>query len=266
MSTSRSVTVGDIEVAYTEAGSGTPVVLIHGLAEARDTWATQQQELTDLHTFAYDLRGHGHTTLGNAEATLAQLGGDLIGLLETVTGPAVVVGFSLGGTVALWAAAERPDLLRRAIVLGTSSVVGRSAADFYDSRIATATDTSSADFREALRADTAAGIAVAHDRVDEVVAARLAAVGEGGGYRNAARAMAGLSAEPLTPRLAGVKVHVDVVGASDDSFCPLRAAQIILDALPDADYHEISGAGHLMNIDNPQAVTDVLRTALHERN
>ena len=266
MSTSGFVSVGDVEVAYTEAGSGAPVVLIHGLAEARGTWAVQQRELTDLHTFAYDLRGHGETTLGNAEATLAQLGDDLIGFLEAVTGPAAVVGFSLGGTVALWAAAHRPDLVRQAIVLGTSSVVGRSAIGFYDTRIAMAADTSSPEFGQALLEDTIAGLGAGTDRAEEITAARLAAVGDGGGYRNAARAMVGLNAAPLTPRLADVKVHVDVVGASDDSFCPLKAAQIILDALPDADYHEISGAGHLMNIDNPQAVTDVLRATLRERN
>lgn len=259
-------TVGDIKVAYTCAGSGQPVVLIHGLAEGRGTWVRQQAELTEFQTYAYDLRGHGETTLGRGEATLKQLGNDLLGFLETVSGPAIVVGFSLGGTVALWAAAERPDLVRRAVVLGTSSVVGRSAVEFYDNRIEMARTTGSPEFSQAISDDTTAGLAVAHDQLKEIVAARLAAIGEGGGYRNAARAMAALHGEPLTPRLAQVEVHVDVIGATGDTFCPHKAAQIILDALPDAAYHEISGAGHLMNIDNPQAVTDVLRSTLAERN
>ncbi len=183
-----------------------------------------------------------------------------------MSGPAIVVGFSLGGTIALWAAAERPDLVRRAVVLGTSSVVGRSAAAFYDQRIGLADDTASEAYREALREDTAAAIVVAHDRLDEVVEARLRAVGDGRGYVNAARAMADLHAEPLTPRLAGVTVPVDVVGADRDAFCPLKASQIILDALATGAYHEVANAGHLMNIDNPNGVTDVLRATLDERN
>jgi 3-oxoadipate enol-lactonase len=260
------VSLADIEVAYTEAGSGPPVVLVHGLAEDRRTWAVQQRELDDVHTFAYDLRGHGGSTLGDADATLTQLGRDLIGFLEAVTGPATVVGFSLGGTVALWAAAERPDLVAHAVVLGTSSVVGRAATGFYADRIAKAVDTAAAEFRSALRDDTAAAIAVAHDRLDEVVAARLEAVGDGGGYTNAARAMASLSDAPLTPRLADVHAHVDVIGATGDTFCPAKAAAIITDALPDVTYHEVPNAGHLMNIDNPDAVTSVLRTALSGRN
>lgn len=267
MRTGRT-TVGDIEIAWTEAGpaEGRPVVLVHGLAEDRRTWAAQQEQLTDAHTYAYDLRGHGDTTLGEANGTLEQLGTDLIGLLESVTGPAVVIGFSLGGTVTLWAAAERPDLITRAVVLGTSSVVGRAAAEFYGGRIATAADTGSDEFREALRDDTRAALSVATDRLDEVVTARLAAVGDGAGYINAARAMAALNQAPLTSRLSEVKVHVDVIGATGDTFCPMKAAQIILDALPDATYREIPDAGHLMNIDNPQGVTSALRLTLHERN
>lgn len=260
------VTLGDIEVAYTEAGTGKPVVFVHGLAEDRATWAVQQRDLPEVRTFAYDLRGHGGSTLGAADATLDQLGGDLVAFLEQVSGPAAVVGFSLGGTVALWAAAARPDLVTVAIVLGTSSVVGRAAADFYARRIAQAADTSSPEFRTALREDSAAAVALAHDRLDDVVAARLAAVGDGRGYANAARAMAGLKQTPLTPRLAEVRVPVTVVGASGDTFCPAKAAAIITDALTDVTYHEIPDAGHLMNIDKPGAVTAAVRTAISERN
>ncbi len=82
------VRLGDIEVGYSAHGAGTPVVLVHGLAEDRGSWAAVQEGMPDFHTFAYDLRGHGQTELGNADGTLAQLGGDLIGFLESVTGPA----------------------------------------------------------------------------------------------------------------------------------------------------------------------------------
>ncbi len=262
----RTATVGDIEIAYGEAGSGAPIVLVHGLAEDKDSWAEQQKSLDSVHTFAVDLRGHGQTTLGQAEGTLEQLGNDLIGFLEGVTGPAVVVGFSLGGTIALWAAAERPDLVLRLVVLGTSSVVGRSAAGFYANRIEEARTPESVTFREAVSDDTAAALAVAHDRLDDVVSHRLGAIGDGGGYINAARAMARLSESPLTPRLNEISMHVDVVGATADTFCPRKAADIILAALNDATYHEIADAGHLMNIDNSQGVTDLLRTTLIERN
>ncbi|MEO5666036.1 MAG: alpha/beta fold hydrolase [Nocardioides sp.] len=261
-----SVTIGDIEVAYTEAGDGPPVVLVHGLAEDRGTWSAQQSALTGVRTLAYDLRGHGGTTLGSPDGSLAQLGADLLGFLEAVTGPATVVGFSLGGTVALWAAAERPDLVTHAVVLGTSSVVGRAATGFYAGRIELAGDTTTPEFRTALRDDTAAALVTPDAPLDAIVEARLAAVGDGRGYANAARAMSALNAAPLTPRLADVAVPVDVVGAAGDTFCPPKAARIITDALSDVSYHEIPDAGHLMNVDNPDAVTAAIRTTLSGRN
>ncbi len=103
-----TVRLNDIDVHYREAGSGPAAVLIHGLAEDHRSWSGVQQELSDVHSYAYDLRGHGQTSLGEPKGTLAQLGGDLIAFLETVSGPAQCVGFSLGGTVVLWAAAQRP--------------------------------------------------------------------------------------------------------------------------------------------------------------
>lgn len=266
----KTVAINDIQVAYSETGDSAtgigPVVLIHGLAEGRDSWSRTQASLAGMHTFAYDLRGHGATTAGEGAGTLEQLGQDLIGFLEQVTGPAIVVGFSLGGTIALWAAAERPDLVRRTVVLGTSSLVGRTAVQFYRNRIEMAADTTSRDFRTAIREDTAAGLFRATNELDDVTEARLTAIGDGSGYVNASRAMAALNESPLTPRLADITTHVDVVGADHDAFCPAKAAQIIVGALSDVTYREVPNAGHLMNVDNPAAVTGVLLEAVTGRN
>ncbi|MQA06379.1 MAG: alpha/beta fold hydrolase [Streptosporangiales bacterium] len=255
--------VGDITVAYTEQGAGPPVVFVHGLAEDRASWAVQQRELTGFRTVSVDLRGHGETTVGAAGGTLAQLGGDLVGVLDALTGPAVCVGFSLGGTVVLRAALDRPDLVRSAIVLGTSPIVGRAAVEFYGERIALVERGDAAEIRDATTSDTAAALVTDVD-VDALVSARVAAIGSGAGYVNAARAMAGLRAQPLTEELANVQSPVAVVGADADSFCPRKAADILLDALPAATYHEVPGAGHLMNVDQPALVTDLLRELLAE--
>ena len=98
--------VEDLQVAYDATdGSGPPVVFLHGLAEDRATWAFQMATATSRPCFAYDLRGHGETSIGDANGTLQQLGRDLLAFLRLVSGPSTVVGFSLGGTIALWAAA-----------------------------------------------------------------------------------------------------------------------------------------------------------------
>ncbi|MGI9286283.1 MAG: alpha/beta fold hydrolase [Pseudomonadales bacterium] len=253
--------IKDIDVAYTESGEGEAVVLVHGLAEDRRSFADVQARLQDFSTFAYDLRGHGDTSLGEAEGTLAQLGEDLIAFVEALTGPAKCVGYSLGGTVVLWAAIKRPDLIKQAVVVGTSTVVGSFAAGFFNDRIELIQN-DPASFRKALRDDTAAQIVNPGIDIDAITRRRVDAVGDGGGYINAARAMIGVHTEPLTPQLGGITCPVDVIGADGDVFCPRKAADIILDGLKQGTYHEVAHAGHLVSVDQPAAYAMTLRNAL----
>lgn len=253
--------LGDIEVGYSERGTGAPVVLIHGLAEDRRSWPAVQDRLSDYHTYAYDLRGHGETDIGNADGTLAQLGGDLIHFLESVSGAGTCVGYSLGGTVVLWAALERPDLIPHAVVTGTSTVVGKAAVGFFRDRIRSI-ETDFAEFAAVLRDDTAAQIVSADVDLDAITARRLEAIGNGRGYVNAARAMLGLHEQPLTPLLSGIHCPVDVVGGDGDAFCPRKAADIMLAALEQGTYHEIANCGHLMSVDQPENYAEALANAL----
>lgn len=257
----------DITIAYDDTGQGTPVILVHGMGESRGSWTEQAEALSQRRRVVVpDVRGHGGTSLGEARGTLDQLGADLVWLMKSVTGPADCVGFSLGGTIVLWVAATRPDLVNRAVVLGTSSIVGRSAAQRYRDRIALFESGGWAAMCRALRADTAAAVFSETVDIDRLTAARLRAIGDGRGYCNAAAAMARLHEVPLTSLLPRVGAHVDVVGAEHDSLCPRRAADILLAALPDASYHEIGEAGHLMTVDQPATVTALLGTLLDAEN
>ena len=258
------IRLGDIELGYTERGAGPPVVMVHGLAEDRRSWSITQERLAaDYRTLAYDLRGHGETEAGDGDGdgTLGQLAGDLARFLEALTGPAACLGYSLGGTVVLALAAARPDLVTRAVVSGTSSVVGRAAAGFFEERIEMLGSDRAA-FEAALRDDTAAQIVTPGADLDAITRRRIEAVGDGRGYVNAARAMQGLRDAPLTGALARIRCPVDVIGGDGDRFCPRRAADIILAELADGAYHEIADCGHLMTVDQPEAYSVTLRAAL----
>lgn len=256
--------IGDISVAYAEQGAGEAVVLVHGLAEDQRSFAGVQAALPNFHTFAYALRGHGDTQIGEALGTLAQLGDDLIAFLETVSGPARCMGYSLGGTIVLWVAAKRPDLVSQVIVAGTSTVVGRTAVEFFEQRIDMLKHDVDA-FPNALRSDTAAQLCNESVDLDAITANRLQAVGRGLGYRNAARAMIRVNSEPLTTELAKIQCPIDVIGADGDVFCPKKAAEIILQAATSASYHEIAGAGHLMSVDQPNLYASCIREILTGR-
>ena len=258
-----TVELGDITVNYRQRGSGPPVVLLHGLAEDHRSWDAVAAHLGEFALYEVDLRGHGRTTPGDGAGTLSQLSDDLAAFLRVVTGPAAVVGYSLGGTIGLKAATVPTTLIDHLIVVATSSVVGTAAAEFFAERIAQLEAGDGAGFRAGLRDDTSKQIVTGAD-LDDLVARRVIAVGDGRGYINAARAMIGIRSEPLNPLLSQVDVPLDIVGADNDVFCPRRASQIIADAVPHSRFHEVAGSGHLLSVDQPDAYGRLLVQILHE--
>ena len=103
-------------------GSGDPIVFIHGMGTAASTWDACAEALADRYlTIAVDLPGHGDSpcpedrTAFTRDAALADL--DLV--LAGLGGPAVLVGHSLGGYLALAHATTRPNVARGIVVLNT---------------------------------------------------------------------------------------------------------------------------------------------------
>ncbi|HWC09453.1 MAG TPA: alpha/beta hydrolase, partial [Solirubrobacterales bacterium] len=205
------VSLGDIDVAFRAAGSGErTLVMIHGLGQDHRMWAEIQDQLSEYRTIAYDLRGHGGSTVGDGAGSLNQLGGDLIALLERF-GPAVLVGFSLGGSIALWAAAERPDLVQGVVAVATSSVVGRAAAAAIEERIETFEKGDAGEIYAQILEDTEAQLASGEADAAAVSAERAAAVRDPRGYVNAARAVRGMHEESLNARLTAIASPVLIV-------------------------------------------------------
>ena len=258
-----AIALNDIVVNYSRHGSGPAVVLLHGLAEDHRSWDAVAAHLGSFTTYAVDLRGHGGTTPGQGVGTLSQLRDDLITFLSAVSGPAAVVGYSLGGTIGLKAATVAPALIRHLIVVATSSVVGAAAAGFFAGRVAQIETGDWAGFAAGLRDDTSKQIVTEAD-LDSLTAPRMVAVGDGRGYINAARAMIGIRTEPLNPLLSQITMPLDIVGADSDVFCPRRASEIIVDAVPHSRFHEIPGAGHLLSVDRPGTYGELLARLLHE--
>jgi pimeloyl-ACP methyl ester carboxylesterase len=254
----------DIDVNYRLVGSGPRVVFIHGLGQDHAIWAPTQAQLADHRTLAYDLRGHGASSLGEGAGTIDQLGEDLVALLEWF-GPATLVGFSLGGVIALWVAAERPDLVDTVVAVGTSSVVGRVAAEGLDERIAMFERADPAELQRRLLEDTRSQLANPEVDAVAVTATRLAAVADPAGYVNAARAVRGMREQPLNDRLERIARPVLVVCGERDTWCPRRAAEIMLEYLRGAELVELEGAGHLMTEDDPDRLIAVIRTWLTDK-
>jgi len=106
------------DIAFTDIGSGNPVVLIHGFCENKSMWDKFQQHLSsDYRVLCPDLPGFGASPLSDEEVTI-DLIAEMLGTWMSGLGlrNPVVIGHSLGGYVTL-ALAERPDVPMRGLGL-----------------------------------------------------------------------------------------------------------------------------------------------------
>jgi len=117
----RFVETNGIRMHYAEHGEGPMVLLCHGFPESWYSWRHQLRALGDagFHAVAPDMRGYGQTDRPKeVEAyDIFQLTGDLVGLVNAVGGPAVIVGHDWGAWVTQAAALFRPDLFRAVTLL-----------------------------------------------------------------------------------------------------------------------------------------------------
>lgn len=117
----------DGSLAYADTGTGLPLVLLHGGFTDHRMWRDVVPFLAAGHrVIAPDARGHGASANASKPFRFAD---DLAALLRHLdTGPAVLIGMSMGGGIAVDTALEHPDLVRALVVSG----VGTSEPEYTD--------------------------------------------------------------------------------------------------------------------------------------
>jgi len=256
-------TCNDLEVAWFEVGRGDALVLVHGLADDHRAWRRALPDLALRHRVVlYDLRGHGQTSLGEADGTLRQLGDDLIALLDAIgIDRAAVAGFSLGGTIAMRAGIDHPHRISRLALVATSSRVGRPAADWYRQRAAMV-ERKDAQLRETLDRDAADVYAEAPAELDEGLLIRRQSTMDPRGYGNACTAMAALNAAPLDPELPAITAPTLIVASEKDRHCPPKAAAIIASGIGGSRLEVLPDAGHAIPTEKPRELAGLINSFL----
>jgi pimeloyl-ACP methyl ester carboxylesterase len=114
--------IGEVNTWYDVQGAGDSLVLFHGGLSTNDTWAAQLPDFAArFRVVAPERRGHGHTADREGPLSYDLMAQDMIGFLETVVGgPAHIVGWSDGGIIGLIVAMDRPDLVRKLIVISAN--------------------------------------------------------------------------------------------------------------------------------------------------
>lgn len=253
----------DIEVAWFEVGRGEPLVLIHGLGDDHRAWRRALPDLALRHrVILYDLRGHGESTLGNADRSLRQLGDDLVALLDAVgLESADLAGFSLGGTIAMRVAIDHPERVGSLVLVATSSRVGRAAAEWYRQR-ADMVDRNDPQLRQTLDRDTADVYAQSPAELDEGLLIRRKSTADPRGYGSACAAMAALNPAPLDPELGGISARTLIVASEKDQHCPPKAGEIIAAGIGGSRLEILPDAGHPIPVERPRELARLVNSFL----
>ncbi len=110
----------DITHFYTEAGTGEPLILLHGNSEDSGYFVHQVEAFSaTVRVIALDNPGHGPTPPGEAPFTIRQFGEDLAGFFDRMSiEKAHILGFSDGANIAMCFASRYPQRVGKLILNG----------------------------------------------------------------------------------------------------------------------------------------------------
>jgi pimeloyl-ACP methyl ester carboxylesterase len=114
--------INGLQLYYESYGAGgTPLILLHGGYGMTGMFGDLAPRLaTDRRVIAVDLQGHGRTGDIDRALSLAAMAGDIAALIEYLgLGQVDLLGYSLGGGVALRTTIDHPDLVRRLVLVST---------------------------------------------------------------------------------------------------------------------------------------------------
>ena len=202
---------------------------------------------------APDLRGFGSAPLGGRAPGITVLVDDMVALLGEE--PAVVVGCSMGGYVALGIAARRPDLVAALGLVDTKATADPEPARIHRMRIAELAETGG-DWSAGM-VDGLLGETTRRTRPDVVstVAEALSAAPPA----TVAWAQRAMSTRPdARDSLAVLTAPIAVVMGDEDTLSPQSEQDLILQAAPHATWAPVAKAGHLTPLEAPDAVASAL--------
>ncbi|MGW0782777.1 alpha/beta fold hydrolase [Streptomyces sp. NPDC002913] len=119
-----------VSVAYQRRGTGLPLVLLAGQANNHHWWDGVREDFHSIRsTITLDWRGTGASDAPREGWSTRRFAEDVVAVLDTLgIERADVYGTSMGGRVAQWVAARRPERVRR-LVLGCTSPGGPEAVE-----------------------------------------------------------------------------------------------------------------------------------------
>lgn len=255
-------------VAYDDVGAGAPVVFIHAFPLNRSMWAPQTRRLAaGARCVTLDVRGFGESS-ATPPFTMARFADDVAALLDARRiDRAAVVGLSMGGYIAFALWRRHRDRVRAFVLADTRPTADTPEGARRRRALIDVARTQGSDAVAAQQLDvlvgrsTRAGNPEVAERIRGIIAAAPVA-----GIVGALEAM--LARPDSTPTLATIDVPTLLVVGEEDGVTPVDDARAMQRAIPGSALEIIGRAGHLSNLEQPDAfntaVEGFLAPLLHD--
>jgi 3-oxoadipate enol-lactonase len=232
---------------------GSPALVFTGsLGTDLTMWQPQADRLKPRFcTLRYDIRGHGASEVPPGPYSMADLGSDLVALLDRLgIERASLCGLSIGGMISMWVAAHAPERVERLVLCCTSAKLEPREAWLERAAIVRA-DGVQAIADMVLGRWFTPGFAAAHPEVISRMRAILVATPPEG-YAGCCEAIADMD---LTPDLPSIVAPTLVVSAEQDPSIPPEHGRLIASLIPGARFEIVSPAAHIATIERPDLTT-----------
>jgi 3-oxoadipate enol-lactonase len=236
-------------------GDAPVLVLSNSIGSDRRMWDGLVPALTArFRVLRYEARGHGSSEVPSGPYTIADLAGDLIGLLDELGIEAPhLAGLSLGGMTGMWLAAHAPSRVDRLALLCTSALLGPRQMWLDRAALVRAEGTRAVADAGVRRWLTAEFIAAQPDTVAWCHEMIVGTPDEG--YAGCCEAIAAMD---LRADLPAITAPTLVIAGADDPATPPSHAEVIAAGIADAELRVVPHAAHLATVEAPEAVTDLL--------
>lgn len=236
------------------------LVLANSIGTTMDLWDAQLPVLRRrFRLLRFNARGHGGSAAPPGPYALAELGTDVLGLLNShgIT-TAAFCGVSLGGMTGLWLAANAPERISSLVVCCAAIVPMPSRQAWLERAALVRADGMAAISGPApARWFTPGFIARQPAAVDRAIAMLLGTEPEG--YAGCGEAIADMD---LRPALGAIKAPTLVVSGEQDQAAPPWMGAVTARGIEGSRLIVIRGAAHLANYETPGPVTDAIASHL----
>lgn len=241
-----------VELHYQDVGSGFPVLFIHGWGMALEVWDRQVTALCDKYrTVCVDLRGHGFSPTPATGYDYDDHAADLRALVERIgLEDLAVVGWSMGGGVAVRLAAQMPQVRQLVLVGAPPRFLQADDAPYGLPR--EAADQLMGDLRDR-REKTMRRVVedTFHVELGEAVHQWLYQLSIRTPMWSAMRSYEGVLRADVRPDLHALKIPILLLHGVEDIYISIEAARWVDAAVPSARIVEFTESGHAPFLEEP---------------